>query len=401
MKIRWVLVLTLVFLFTFHSMARAENVIKLGAAVSMSGAQARFGNMVKNGYEVWKDYVNDAGGITVGKDKFKVNVIYYDDQSDSQTSARLTEKLITDDKVQFLLGPFSSGITFSTSAIAEKYNMINMSTVANADNVYTRGYKNIFAVLPPSSVMLHSFLDMLKTFNPVPKRIAFFCPPDLFSLSAAEAGQKYAKEIGLDVVFFEQFPKEAKDLSSLFLKIKAQKADVLIGTGFLDDGILAIRQCKDLKVSLKAILFTTGPELADFTKNLGKDADYVYGASWWMPDMNYNCPLFGSTKKYADLFTKKYGPGITYQAAAATQGGLLLQLALQKAGSLDVDKVREALRSYDGTTFWGRNKFDAAGRNTVGKSVTFQIQKGVIKTVFPKESAGAAPMFPQVPWSDR
>ena len=109
------------------SMAFAQEVIKIGASVSMTGAQSRFGNMVKNGYELWKDAVNEKGGITVGATKYKVAITYYDDQSDPQVSAKLTEKLITEEKVQFLLGPYSSGITLATSAIAEKYNMINMA----------------------------------------------------------------------------------------------------------------------------------------------------------------------------------------------------------------------------------------------------------------------------------
>ncbi|MBP1696936.1 MAG: Extracellular ligand-binding receptor, partial [Deltaproteobacteria bacterium] len=170
MKRRWTILLVLG-LFMISSAALAQDVIKFGAAVSMTGGQSRFGNMVKNGYELWKDYVNDKGGVDVAGKKYKVTVIYYDDQSDPQVSAKLTEKLITEDKVQFLLGPYSSGITLATSAIAEKYDIINMACTANADSVYTRGYKNVFSILPPASAILRSFLDMLTTFSPVPKKL--------------------------------------------------------------------------------------------------------------------------------------------------------------------------------------------------------------------------------------
>ena len=383
-------------LFLMGSAAWAQDTIKIGAAISLTGAQSRFGNMVKNGYELWKDYVNEKGGIDVGGKKYKVEIIYYDDQSDPQVSAKLTEKLITEDKVQFLLGPYSSGITLATSAIAEKYNMINMACTANAGSVYSRGYKNVFSVLPPSSVILNSFMDMLGTLTPASKKVSMISP-----LSVAEGAQNYAKESGLDMVLFEKYPKGAKDLSSLLLKIKAVKPDVLIGTGYLDDAILAVRQAKDQRVNFKAMVFTTGPELEDFTKNLGEDANYVYGVAWWMPEANFKCPVFGTTKDYVSLYAKRFGSGITYQAAAASQGGVLLQLAIEKAKSLETDKVREALRSFDGTTFWGATKFDGNGRNVMGKSVTFQIQKGVIKTVFPKEVAQTPPMYPQPAWSAR
>jgi branched-chain amino acid transport system substrate-binding protein len=381
--------------------AWAQDTLKIGAAVSLTGAQSRFGNMVKNGYELWKDYVNEKSGIDVGGKKYKVAIIYYDDQSDPQVSAKLTEKLITEDKVQFLLGPYSSGITLATSAIAEKYNMINMACTANADSVYTRGYKNVFSILPPASAILDSFMEMLGTLAPAPKKLAMISPTDLFPLNVAEGAQKHAKELGLDMALFEKYPKGATDLSSLLLKIKALKPDVLIGTGYLDDAILAVRQAKDQRVDFKAMVFTTGPELEDFTKNLGKDADYVYGVSWWMPRANFKCPVFGTTQNYVSLYAKRFGSGITYQAAAASQGGVLLQLAIEKAKSLEMDKVREALRSFNGTTFWGATKFDANGRNVTGKSVTFQIQKGVIKTVYPKVAAETPPMYPQPAWSAR
>jgi len=125
----------------------APDVIKIGASISLSGNLARFGNMVKSGYELWAEQVNAQGGIDVGGKKMPVEIVYYDDQSDNQTAVKLTEKLITEDKVQFLLGPFGSGPTFATTAIAEKYNIITIATLANATNIYDRGFQNVFAVL--------------------------------------------------------------------------------------------------------------------------------------------------------------------------------------------------------------------------------------------------------------
>jgi branched-chain amino acid transport system substrate-binding protein len=203
-------------LFLMGSVAFAQDTIKIGAAVSLTGAQSRFGNMVKNGYELWKDYVNDKGGIAVGAKKYKIAITYYDDQSDPQVSAKLTEKLITEDKVQFLLGPYSSGITLATSAIAEKYDMINMACTANADSVYTRGYKNVFSVLPPASVILDSFQDMLKTFSPAPKKVAIVSPTDLFPLNVAEGAQNYAKQAGLEISYFEKYLRALEDQGSQY-----------------------------------------------------------------------------------------------------------------------------------------------------------------------------------------
>jgi len=391
--------MTLVFvsgaLFAGGQTAPAEpEVIKIGASVSLSGNLARFGNMVKNGYELWAEQVNAQGGIQVGDKKLPVEIVYYDDQSDNQTSAKLTEKLITQDKVQFLLGPFGSGPTFATTAIAEKYNIITMATLANATNIYDRGFQNVFAVLAPATRIFASFIDMLAAQSPRPSKLAIIYPNDNFPAAVAKGAEAYAKEKGFEVAYIEEYPKGVKDLSSTVLKIKNSGAEVLMGSGYLEEAILTVRQLNEQKVNLKAIGFTTGPELKDFTDNLGEDADYIFGVSWWMPQMNYSDPLFGSASDYAKLYASKYGEGLSYQAAGASQGGLLLQMAIEKAGSLETDKVREALRSYSGSTFWGPTKWDSTGQNMAGATVTFQIQNGVIKTVFPPEAGQVDPIYP-------
>ncbi|MCX7786712.1 MAG: amino acid ABC transporter substrate-binding protein [Spirochaetes bacterium] len=374
--------------------AKGQEVIKIGASLALTGNLARFGNMMKNGYELWKEKVNAAGGINVGGKKMKVEIIYYDDQSDNQTSAKLTEKLITEDKVNFLLGPYGSGPTFATTAIGEKYNIITIATLANASNIYGRGYKNVFSVLPPGRKIFYSFIDMLAAQKPAPKKIAIIAPNDNFPVSVAEGAQEYAKSKGFEVAYYEVYPKGVKDLSSTILKIKNSGAEALLGSGYLEEAILTVRQLKEQKVYLKAIGFTTGPELKDFRDALGTDADFIYGVAWWMPQMKYSDPFFGTSQDYAKEYTAKYGEGIAYQAAAASQGGYLLQLAIEKAGSIDTDKVRAALQSYDGVTFWGPTKWDATGQNMAGGAVTFQIQKGAIQTVWPEAAASAKVLYP-------
>ncbi|MDR1932804.1 MAG: amino acid ABC transporter substrate-binding protein [Spirochaetales bacterium] len=374
--------------------AAAPDTIKIGASLALTGSLSRFGVMMKNGYEMWKDEVNAKGGINVGGTKKPVEIIYYDDQSDNNTSAQLTEKLITQDNVQFLLGPYGSGPTFATTAIAERYNIITMATTANAANIYTRGFKNVFAVLPPGVKIFDSFIDMLAAQNPRPAKLAIIAPNDNFPVSVAEGADKYAKSKGFEVVYYEVYPKGVKDMSSTILKIKNSGAEVLLGSGYLEESVLTVRQLNEQRVSLKAIGFTTGPELQDFRDNLGSDAENICGVAWWMPQMTYTDPLFVSAQEYTKKYTDKYGPGLAYQGAAGSQGGYLLQMAIEKAGSTDTDKVREVLAAYDGTTFWGPVKFDATGQNIAGGAVTFQIQKALIQTVWPEGAASAKPVYP-------
>lgn len=374
--------------------AGAPQTIKVGASLALTGSLSRFGNMMKNGYEMWRDAVNANGGINVGGTKIPVEIIYYDDQSDNNTSAQLTEKLITQDEVHFLLGPYGSGPTFATTAIAERYNIITIATTANAANIYTRGFKNVFAVLPPGVTIFNSFIDMLAVRSPRPTKVAIIAPNDNFPVSVAEGAQAYAKSKGFDVVYYEVYPKGVKDMSSTILKIKNSGAEVLLGSGYLEESVLTVRQLKEQRVSLKAIGFTTGPELQDFQDNLGSDADNICGVAWWMPQMTYTDPLFVSTQEYTKKYSEKYGAGLAYQGAAGSQGGYLLQMAIEKAGSIDTDKVREVLAAYDGTTFWGPVRFDPTGQNIAGGAVTFQIQKTAIQTVWPEGAASAKPVYP-------
>ena len=370
------------------------STIKIGASLALTGNLSRFGLMMKNGYEMWKDEVNAKGGINVGGKKKAVEIIYYDDQSDNNTSAQLTEKLITQDNVQFLLGPYGSGPTFATTAIGERYNIITIATTANAANIYTRGFKNVFAILPPGVKIFNSFIDMLAAQNPKPTKVAIIAPNDNFPVSVAEGAQNYAKSKGFDVVYYEVYPKGVKDMSSTILKIKSSGAEVLLGSGYLEESVLTVRQLNEQRVSLKAIGFTTGPELQDFRDNLGSDANNICGVAWWMPEMAYSDPLFGSATDYTKKYTGKFGPGLAYQGAAASQGGYLLQMAIEKAGTTDTDKVREVLAAYDGSTFWGPIKFDSSGQNVAGGAVTFQIQSAVIKTVWPEAAANAKAAYP-------
>ena len=390
-----ILVLTAGTIFAAGQTEVAEpEVIKIGAAVSLTGNLARFGNMVRNGYELWKETVNAQGGIQVGNKKMKVEVIYYDDQSDNQTAARLTERLILEDKVHFLLGPYGSGPTFATTAIAERYNIITIATLANAPNIYERGFKNVFSVLAPGPWIFNSFLDMLATMNPKPTKVAIITPDDLFPASVAEGARGYAQTKGMEVVYFEKYPKGVRDLSSTILKIKDSGAEVLLGSGYLEEAILTMRQLNEQRVVLKAIGFTTGPELEDFRKSLGSDSENVCGVSWWMPQMAYSDKLFGSASDYAKLYASRFPEELAYQGAGASQGGLLLQLAIEKAGSLDTDAVRAALSTYEGITFWGPTRWNEKGQNVAGSSVTFQIQKGTIQTVYPPAAATAKPIYP-------
>lgn len=378
------------------------DIIRLGAAVAMTGAVAKEGQLVKDGYEFWKNTVNEQGGIDVGGKKYKVHIIYYDDQSQTQTATKLVEKLVTQDKVKFILGPMSSGITDATSSIGEKYRVLTVAPVANADSLYGRGYKYLFGVLPLASTYLDSLLEMSTTFDPKPTKVAILTPDELFPLAAAEGARAKATELGLEVVFFGKYPKASKDLSPVLTDLKSKNPDIVLATGYVSDAVQVVKQLKDLQFAPKIIGFTNATAIPDFRTSMGADVEYVYGSEWWTPNMTWQDPIFGSASEFAEKFEAAYGYEPTYHNAAAAASGQVLAAAMQQAGTIsDVNKVREALLTLDTETFFGRVKFDERGVNVAGSSGVVQIQNGELVVTYPDKIKQQPSVYPMPGWDER
>src|SRR6266516_4018771 len=330
------------------------DTLRLGASVALTGPVSKEGNLVKDGYEVWMQTANEKGGVNVGGKRYKIDIKFYDDESKADTGTRLTEKLITEDKVQFILGPFSSGITQATSNISERYGLLMVASQANADGIYERGYKYVFSVLPPASTYLKGLLDMAVMPSPKPEKLGVMIRDDPFGIAAGEGAAKYGQEKGFNVVFKDKYPANATDVSSILTQVKGSSPDVLLASTLFQDSVLITKQAKDLQLSPRLLGYTAGPSVQpDFNNSLGKDADYVFGSEWWLPTLKYDGELFGSVQQYVDTFRrlKNYLP--LYHAASGSAAGLMLQLAIQKAGKLDTDAVRGAFLELEPRTFWG------------------------------------------------
>ena len=369
--------------------------------MALTGPVSKEGNLVKDGYEIWQKTVNDKGGITVGNTHYKIELVFYDDESKAETASRLTEKLISEDKVSFILGPYSSGITTATSTISERNKVLTIAPQANADGIYERGYKYIFSVLPPASNYLKGLVDMGASLSPQPKRLAVLIRDDPFGIAAGEGAAKYAESKGYQVVFKEKFPANATDLSTILTRVKATNPDMVLASTLFQDAVLLTKQAKDLQFAPKLTGYTAGPALPDFVTSLSKDSEFVYGSEWWLPSLNYTGAIFGSTKDYADLVrkTKSYEPG--YHVASGSMAGLVLQLAIEKAGTIETEAVRKSLLALQPQTFWGPIGWDENGKNTKGTSIPVQIQGGKVIAVWPSEGRQAEPKYPTPAWSGR
>ncbi len=381
-----------------------ENIIKIGAAVSLTGKMAYEGRLVKDGYEVWEDWVNNHGGITAGGKNYQVKMIYYDDESAPVRGAKLTEMLITQNKVDFLFGPFSSSITFATTAIGEKYGKITIAPEANATNIYERGYKYVFSVLPPAPMLMVPVAYMAENLDPKPKTVAIIVANDLFPLSCAEGFRDKCTELGFEVVLFEKYPAGATDISALLTKVKDLNPDILADAGYTADSLMVIRQCKELNINPRMFTFSVGVMIPSFIEELGADAEYAFEGEWWLPGMKNSDKIFGTTADYVQACKDKFGPDYMpeYHVSSASTAGILLQLAIEKADSVETDKVREALANLDvELSTWPAIAFNEKGQNIKWPHPVIQVQNGKYIIVYPESSQENAPIYPAPEWKER
>jgi branched-chain amino acid transport system substrate-binding protein len=370
--------------------AQAQAPIKIGASLSLTGTYAKPGTYQKEGYEVCADELNAKGGL-LGR---KVEFVMYDDQSSTQTAQRLYEKLITEDKVDVVMGPYSSAITESVAGITEKYKKVMVSPLAATTSIFRQGRKYIFMVISPAEVYLEGLVDMAAKRGL--KTIAIVNEDTLFPKATVAGTAELAKKRGLQIVLQEAYPKGNTDFSALLVKIKAANPDVIAAATYFDDAVAITRQMKELNVNPKMYGVTVGGDLPEFYDTLKQNAEYVYGATQWEPTLPYP-----GNQEWYETYKKEFGHEPSYHSAAGYAGCIIYAEAAKRANNLDADRVREQLLKLEMRTIFGDYKVEADGFQVAHKMVTFQWQKEKKATVWPDDLAKAKPLFPTPPWTSR
>ena len=392
------LIAGVIFLLTFTALTYAANVIKVGCAISFTGKKSRTGKLYVDSYNMAVDLINKNGGIKVGGKTYKIKIIYYDDKSDATESSKLVEKLITVDKVNFLLGPYSSGITIPDSIVAMRYRIPMIEGGGASGKIFARGNKFIFGLLPAAGEYFKSTLEYLQTVNPKPKKIAIVYADDKFDLSVAKGTKKIAEKMGYDIVLYEKYGVGQSDFTSVLTKIKEKNPDVVLVAGHTEESLNFVQQAKELNVSPKMISLTVGPSEADFRKALGKDANYIYGVASWSTQMNFKGYLLKNTKEFVKMFKQRYHYDPDYHNAAGFACLAVLKNAIEKAGTLNPIKVRDAIANTNLNTIYGHIQFNPNGQ-IKGTSVVLQILDGKVYEVYPEQHR--KPVYPMPAWNER
>ncbi len=386
-----------------------EEYITIGGTVSLQGKYAHEGKMGLCGFQVAIDWVNENGGVKVGGKTYKLRYVYYDDKSSKDEVQKLYTKLITEDKVDFLMAPYSSSLTLAAVAITDQYNKILLSWGGASDKIFEKGYRYVVQVLSPASKYLASAIDFLASTGDKDIKIAIIYENAAFAATVAEAAKRYAEEKGFQVVFYQSYPKGATEFAQIITKAKQSGANVLLGGGHFQDGLQLVKQAHDLGWNLKFISILVAPTLPDFYKELGGQiAEGVTAPSQWEAGAKYSPEAaqklgfewYGFTgDEFLKRFREKCGGDPSYHAASAAAAVFYLVKAIEKAGSLDSDKVREAFSQLKLMTFFGPLQIDPeTGKQVAHPMLLVQWQNGEKVIIWPPEAANAEPVYPPENW---
>lgn len=389
------------------ALAKADgDTIVLGAAISFTGKYSTNGKHTKNGYDLAVKRINEMGGVSVGGKKYKISVKYYDDESTPARGAQLVERLIKQDGVKLMLGPYSSGLTKAMAPVTEKYKIPMVEGNGASRSLFNKGYRYLFAVLSTSEQYLTEALRLASQNaakigkKPGDLKVALAMENDPFSQDVRAGVIADTKKYGMKIVIDDKLPKELNDMTTTLTKVKALRPDILVVSGHSKGATLAVRQSAEMKVDV-SMLAMTHCEAADVKGKLGAKAEYTLCATQWAPTMSYSDSWFGSAGDYAKTFEAEYGYVPPYQAAESSASVLVYLDAIKRAGSLDTEKIRDALAATEMQTFYGNIKFAPTGQNIAKPMALRQIVDGKYVVVAPSKWAEKPVIFPKPKWAER
>lgn len=386
------------------AMAAECETITLGSAISLTGKYSTNGLHAKNGYEFAISKIKENGGVQFGGTCYNFNVIYYDDESTPARGAQLAERLIAQDGVQYMLGPYSSGLTKAIAPVTEKYQIPMVEAEGASRSLFNKGYKYLFAVLSTSEQYLASTIGLAAEVavkngrKASDMKIAIAVENDPFSLDIRQGVIDDATAQGMKIIIDDKLPRDLSDMSATLTKVKALRPDVLIVSGHSKGAATAVRQIDELKVSVPMVA-VTHCEAADVTGKFGDAANGILCSTQWAETLTYEDDIFGSAANYEQEFKAAY-PEYTdklvpYQTAQASAAVYVFKDAFERAASLDKEAVRDAIAATDMMTFYGGIKFAPEGNNIAKPMVLRQIQDGKYNVVAPSDFASHALEWPR------
>ena len=355
----------------------AADPVRLGVPLPLTGSTADEGMKEQQGIDMCIDAVNAKGGVTVGPTTRKLEAVKYDYQGETSRAVQIVQRLVTVDKVDFLISPYGSGDTKASAVLAERYNIPMIATSAASESVYDQKGKNLFGILFPNRAMVETEVKYYKARLPQAKKLAVFALNSLFPKAIAASLRDTAVKDGFEVVYDDLYSSGTMDFANVLTQVKAGNPDWLYATGYIHELIIIRRQMADLGLNIPVVTMTAGAAYPEFEQNLGPLSNNVTTNAWWHPSATYKDNyIFGGAQEYTKAFKDKYKKEPTYLEAAATAGCEVLMQSIEKAGSTNAEAVRKVVSAERFDTFYGPIKFGLSGQNEVNSPMILQIQKG-------------------------
>lgn len=382
--------------------AQERKAIRIGLTVSSTGPYAVASQSGERGIGIWVDDVNARGGITLDGKKYPVELVKRDDRSDKQLVTRVYESLITEEKVDALIAPFSSTLVGVAAPIVESRGGFMVSWAGSSDQLFQQGYKNIVSVtaqasqIPVTSIALASQLGV--------KKLAVVSIDEPFPASAAAAAKGMAEKAGLDVVLFEHYAKGTRDFSILLQKAQAAGADGFYTSSYDSDLIPMLRQMREREIAFPFtyMLYGSSPAVLE----TGGDAEYIFSHTQFDAKVNWPVTDGLATKEFLAAYGKLY-PSAAYpadfQTALAYGAGVILEKAIATANSVEPEKLKKAALAFSGKTVIvsGEFKIDETGFQQGMTPIVLQKQPDGLKIIAPEPVKTANPVYPIPDWTKR
>lgn len=374
--------LTLLLQLCVTSASHANRPIKFGTTQALTGHYEEFGVQQLRGLQMWVEDVNERGAL-LGR---PVSLTYYDDYSRDAGTAKGFMTLLGEDKVDFLIGPYSSSLTLEASQIAEAFNVPMVATGASSEEIWSRGLKNIFGIDTPTGNYLEGFT---LARNVGAKTVALVYADTEFPREVAQSMRRTAAVNGLEIVLDEAYPPPERDFGQLVERLASVDADIIFGASYLEDSVALTRALKRRDVKPKMLAFTVGPALREFGDMLGKDAEGVVGLVQWLRSIR-----LPGAQDFAYRYRLRYGENPGVHAAIGYSAGQVMETAIRLAGSTEHTAVRHQLRTMYFRSLLGTYQVDESGRQIGKQNYLLQWQGDKRRLVSPSKLAEKRIIYP-------
>lgn len=399
---------------TLSAFAADPDEIVIGHSACLSGKYAKAGEQAVGGIEACVDWINDEyGGVSLGGKKVPLEYKRYDCESKKENVTSLIGRLITVDNVDVVFAPYSSGLTLRGAPIAESNQMLYMDHGGANNKIFEQGFEYAVQTIGPASSYHKGTLNMVKKIAPEAKKVALAYEDSEFATMVMEGAKEHAEELGFEVVFERTYPKGTTDLTPLLSALKSAEPDFVLGGGHFEDGQLFNRQMADLNINVDSLSLIAAATLPAFYEALGHMAEGVMGPSHWEYGVTYSEEaakerglrwIGPGQDEFVSLFKNATGDEDMipdYHAAEAGAQVLAYVLAVEKADSIDSDKVRAALGDLEFMSFYGSWDISESGLQVGHSMVDVQWQDGERVIVWPESAQTGKPCYPMPTFDEK